>query len=163
MASRPPTAKAAATPGSLERARTSAYAAQRAPATYAVAVAVRLAEQRPGPDAFAADVGAGPGTASWAARAVWPGLERVVLVEAEPAMVALGRELDSDARTEWVTGELRPMSEEFDLVLAAYVLNELTPNGLEAMARSLWTSTADTLVVLEPGTPGRSQRPLGSG
>ncbi len=133
-----------------------AYAAQRAPATYAAAVAVlrRLAEQRPGWEPRSLlDVGAGLGTSSWAARAVWPGLERVVLVEAEPAMVALGRELDSDARAEWVAGELRPMAEEFDLVLAAYVLNELPPNSLEAAARSLWTSTADTLVVLEPGTP----------
>jgi ribosomal protein RSM22 (predicted rRNA methylase) len=133
-----------------------AYAAQRAPATYAAAAAVlgRLAEQRPDwrPRSLL-DVGAGPGTASWAARAVWPGLERLVLVEAEPAMVALGRELDTDPRTEWVAGELRPRSEEFDLVLVAYVLNELPPDRVEAVAGSLWASTADTLVVLEPGTP----------
>jgi ribosomal protein RSM22 (predicted rRNA methylase) len=143
-------------PAARTREDVLAYAAQRAPATYAAAAAALrpLAEQRPGwqPRSLL-DVGAGPGTASWAARAVWPGLERLVLVEAEPAMVALGRELDTDARIEWVAGELRPMSEEFDLVLAAYVLNELPSSNLEAVARSLWASTADTLVVLEPGTP----------
>ena len=137
------------------------YAAQRAPATYAAAVAVlsRLHEQRPDwrPRSLL-DVGAGPGTASWAARAVWPDLERVVLVEAEPEMIALGRELHlagPDGRQpEWIGGEFGPISETFDLVLAAYVLNELPAERLGAVTRSLWESTEDTVVALEPGTPG---------
>ena len=137
-----------------------AYAAQRAPATYAAAVAVlsRLAEQRPEwrPRSLL-DVGAGPGTASWAARAVWPDVERIVLVEAEPEMVALGRELHLEALDgrlpEWIGGELGPIGATFDLVLAAYVLNELPAERLGAVTRSLWASTGDTLVALEPGTP----------
>nr|MBA2332142.1 methyltransferase domain-containing protein [Actinomycetota bacterium] len=98
------------------------------------------------------DVGAGPGTSSWAARAVWPELERIVHVEAEPEMVALGRELGG-TETEWIAGELDSMTGSFDLVLAGYVLNELPDERMERVAGSLWDRAADTLVALEPGTP----------
>ena len=141
-----------------------AYAAQRAPATYAAAVAVltRVREQRPGwrPRSLL-DVGAGPGTASWAAREVWPELERIVLVEAEPAMLELGREL-TPTGAEWIAGELDDAhaSGSFDLVLAGYVLNELPDEDLGRTANSLWTRTGDTLVVLEPGTPAGYGRVL---
>lgn len=132
-----------------------AYAAQRAPATYAAAVTVltRLREQRPGwrPRTLL-DVGAGPGTAAWAAVEVWPELERLVLVEAEPEMIALGREL-GPAGAEWSQGELDSATGGWDLVLCGYALNELPPPRLEPVARSLWERAAGTLVVLEPGTP----------
>ncbi len=143
-----------------------AYAAQRAPATYAAAVAVlsRLREQRPDwrPRSLL-DVGAGPGSSSWAARAVWPELERIVLVEAEPEMVALGRELgpaSSIPDGEWIDGELAGATGTFDLVLAGYVLNELPEERLADTARSLWARTDDTLVALEPGTPAGYRRVL---
>lgn len=134
-----------------------AYAAQRAPATYAAAIAVlaRVREQRPAWRPLSLlDVGAGPGTTTWAACQVWPELQRTVLVEAEPAMVELGRALSS-AGAEWITGDLdHPRAAgSFDLVLAGYVLNELPDDDLERTADSLWAHTADTLVVLEPGTP----------
>ncbi|MGI9111762.1 MAG: small ribosomal subunit Rsm22 family protein [Gaiellaceae bacterium] len=141
-----------------------AYAAQRAPATYAAAVAVltRVREQRPEwqPRSLL-DVGAGPGTASWAAREIWPELERIVLVEAEPAMLELGREL-TPAGAEWIAGELDDAraSGPFDLVLAGYVLNELPDKDLKRTADSLWARTRDTLVVLEPGTPAGYRRVL---
>ena len=139
-----------------------AYATQRAPATYAAAVAVlaHVREQRPDwrPRSLL-DVGAGPGTASWAARAVWPDLERVVLVEAEPEMVALGRHL-GPAGAEWIGGDLDTAIGSFDLVLAGYVLNELPDERLELVAGSVWARTADTLLVLEPGTPAGYRRVL---
>lgn len=143
-----------------------AYVAQRAPATYAATLAVllRVREQRPGwrPRSLL-DVGAGPGVASWAAQVVWPGLERIVLVEAEPEMIALGRRLGlalglPDA--EWVGGDLGAAVGSFDLVLAAYVLNELAPERLESAAAALWDRTGDTLVVVEPGSPAGFSRIL---
>ena len=139
-----------------------AYAAQRAPATYAAAVAVlaRMREQRPDwrPRSLL-DVGAGPGTASWAARAVWPDLERFVLFEAEPEMVALGRQL-GPAGADWIADDLDAATGSFDLVLAGYVLNELPDERLEQVAGSLWARTADTLVAIEPGTPAGYRRVL---
>lgn len=132
-----------------------AYVAQRAPATYAAAVAVlaELRELRPDwrPRSLL-DVGAGPGTASWAARAVWPELERFVLVEPEPEMIALGRKL-GPADVEWVGADLDSAMGSFDLVLAGYVLNELPDERVQRVASSLWARASDTLVALEPGTP----------
>lgn len=139
-----------------------AYAAQRAPATYAAAVDVlgRLREQRPGWEPRTLlDAGAGPGTAAWAALEIWPELERVVLVEAEPEMIALGRELGL-AGAEWRQGELDSAAGEFDLVLCCYALNELPPARLEPVTRALWERAADALVVLEPGTPAGYERIL---
>ncbi len=152
--------------GAVRPARTRedvlAYTAQRAPATYAAAVAVlsRLRDQRPGwSPRTLLDAGAGPGTAAWAARAVWPGLERIVLVEAEPEMIALGRQLGlPDA--EWIRGELDQASGDFDLVLCGYALNELPGERLGPVTRALWDRAADTLVVLEPGTPAGYERVL---
>ncbi len=139
-----------------------AYAAQRAPATYAAAVAVlsRLREQRPDwrPRTLL-DAGAGPGTAAWAACTVWPELERIVLTEAEPEMISLGRELGLDG-AEWIRGELDGAAGDFDLVLCGYALNELPEPRLEPVVRSLWERAADTLVVLEPGTPAGYRRIL---
>jgi len=143
-----------------------AYVAQRGPATYAAAVAAleRVREQRPDwrPRSLL-DVGAGPGTSSWAARAVWPELERIVLVEAEPEMVALGRELDQ-VGTEWIAGELEGgigrVTGSFELVLAGYVLNELPDERVKPVTRLLWARAADTLVMLEPGTPAGYERIL---
>jgi ribosomal protein RSM22 (predicted rRNA methylase) len=61
-----------------------AYAAYRLPATYAAVYAalVQLDEQWPGePPRSLLDVGAGPGTATWAAQAVWPTLQQALLLE----------------------------------------------------------------------------------
>ena len=138
-----------------------AYAATRAPATFA-AVAAVLAEiqiRRPGwqPRSLL-DAGAGPGVASWAALVAWPGIERVTLVEAEPEMAAVGRELARDApavlaAAEWRVGDVLSATGSYDLVLASYVVNELAEPRVAEVAGGLWARTADTLVVVEPGTP----------
>ena len=56
-----------------------AYLVARLPATYAVAAAALAQVRDAVPDFVPArllDAGAGPGTATWAARATWPSLER---------------------------------------------------------------------------------------
>lgn len=136
-----------------------AYAAYRAPATFAAVEDVlrRIGVQRPDwQPTSVLDVGAGPGVASWAALAVWPGLERFTLVEAEPEMIALGQRLAAAgspalADAQWVRGDVADDAEPADLVLASYVLGELP--DLDRAVRRLWTQTTDTLVLVEPGTP----------
>ena len=70
-----------------------AYLATRVPATFAATrrVLAELGSLRPGwaPTSLL-DLGAGPGTATWAAAAVFPSIERAELVEREPEMAALG-------------------------------------------------------------------------
>ena len=43
---------------------------------------------------------------------------------------------------------------EFDMVVAAYVINEFEDDEmLEKTIRTLWSLTKDALVIIEPGTP----------
>lgn len=137
-----------------------AYAATRAPATFAAVGAVleEVRARRPGwQPRSVLDVGAGPGVASWAALTVWPEIERATLVEAEPEMAAVGRELAREgpaalAAAEWRIGDVLEASGSYDLVVASYVLNELAEPRVDDVAGSVWARTGDTLVVVEPGT-----------
>ncbi|MHB1242828.1 MAG: small ribosomal subunit Rsm22 family protein [Gaiellaceae bacterium] len=140
-------------------AQVAAYLAYRAPATYAAAAAVfrQVAVQRPewAPRSLL-DAGAGPGVAAWAALEAWPSLDAVTLVEAEPEMVAAGRELLPD-RT-WIQGDVRDARGPADLVLASYVLGELA--DVAGTALHLWEQAADTVALVEPGTPAGYRRIL---
>lgn len=146
-----------------------AYIATRMPATYAAihASLTALAERAP---AFAPrtalDVGAGPGTVLWAASAVWPDLQSVTLLEASPAIRAVGEKLAAashlphvDWRNADVTrdaGRLAPS----DLVTLAYVLDELSPEQGAKLVDRLWSLTSGVLVIVEPGTTAGWRRIL---
>ena len=148
-----------------------AYLAVRLPATYAAVRASfgAITEARPdfSPNTFL-DVGAGPGTALWAAVECWPALTHALLVEASPVFRAFGEQLaaereqphiiwrTSDVTVDEVDGEPR------DLVTLAYVLNELASEDRQRLLKQLWRLTADTLVIVEPGTPAGWQRILGA-
>ena len=146
-----------------------AYLAVRLPATYAAVRASFAAVAEARPDFVpktALDVGAGPGTALWAAVECWPALADALLVEPNPVFRALGEQLaaemqqphatwrTSDATVDEIDGEPR------DLVTLAYVLNELEPDDRHRLVERLWPLTADTLVIIEPGTPAGWQRIL---
>jgi ribosomal protein RSM22 (predicted rRNA methylase) len=150
-------------PGRSRAARTAgevaAYLAYRAPATFAAAAAVfrQVARQRPdwAPQSLL-DVGAGPGVAAWAALERWPSLTEVTLVEAEPEMLAAGRELVPEAR--WIEGDVAAARGPADLVVASYVLGELRDPA--AVVGHLWEQARDTIAVVEPGTPDGFRRVL---
>jgi ribosomal protein RSM22 (predicted rRNA methylase) len=89
-----------------------AYIATRMPATYAAihAALEALAEQQPdfAPRSLL-DVGAGPGTARWAAADVWPGMDAATLVETSPSIRALGEKLAASstlAHVSWRASDL---------------------------------------------------------
>lgn len=102
----------------------------------------------------------------WATADVWPELEQAVLVEASAAVRKVGQSLAGGtigARTSWIAGDatidlddIRPA----DLVSAAYVLDEIVPASLPKLIGGLWRLTADTLLIVEPGTPAGWQRIL---
>lgn len=94
--------------------------------------------------------------AAWAALEQWPSLEELTLVEAEPAMAAAGRELLPEGR--WAESDVGAARGPADLVLASYVLGELDDPA--RAAAGLWAEAADTLVVVEPGTPAGYRRVL---
>jgi ribosomal protein RSM22 (predicted rRNA methylase) len=140
-----------------------AYAAARMPATYAAVGASlnALNELRPefSPKTVL-DVGAGPGTASFAAAEAFTSLKSIVMLDANDALRTLALDLAKDsprfAELAYRRGDAKALlteSEPADLVIASYVIGELGDAERRELANLLWTKTHDTLVVVEPGTP----------
>jgi ribosomal protein RSM22 (predicted rRNA methylase) len=140
-----------------------AYALARMPATYAAVTASlnALAEIRPdfAPNSLL-DVGAGPGTASWAAAEAFSSLTAFALLDANRALRALALDLGADsARLRGMVyrqGEARAelaKADAADLVVASYMIGEIGDGERTALAELMWAKTGDTLLVVEPGTP----------
>jgi ribosomal protein RSM22 (predicted rRNA methylase) len=136
-----------------------AYALARMPATFAAnaAVLARLAQAMPAfTPASLLDVGAGPGTASWAASTVWPGMGAVTMIDHNPALRALARrlsELSPFAGAEIVAGDAVGAAGSAELVVASYILAEMAETQATGLALDLWSRTRNALVLVEPGTP----------
>jgi ribosomal protein RSM22 (predicted rRNA methylase) len=147
-----------------------AYALVRMPATYAAVSASlnALGEIRPdfSPKTLL-DAGAGPGTASFAAAKAFSSLRSFALLDANDPFSALALDLAQNARLDQVTyrrgdaATLLATSEPADLVIASYVIGEIGEAERCKLAAQLWAKTADTLVVVEPGTPAGSARVIG--
>jgi ribosomal protein RSM22 (predicted rRNA methylase) len=148
-----------------------AYALTRMPATYA-AVAACLAEIARLRPAFAPasliDAGAGPGTASWAAIDAFASLCDIQQLDANTALRDLARELAHDvdrfAALRSNGGDLRKSLADAaasPLVIASYVMGEITEADRADVADLLWSKTQDTLLVVEPGTPAGYARVIG--
>lgn len=146
-----------------------AYVTARLPATYA---AVRAALDHAAelvPDfapASLLDIGAGPGTALWAAADCWPGLSQALLLDASPSIRALGArfsQASSVSSVGWQAFDIArdPLPDtSADLVTLAYVLDELAPELQLRLIDQAWASTSGMLMVVEPGTPAGWQRIL---
>jgi ribosomal protein RSM22 (predicted rRNA methylase) len=138
-----------------------AYALVRMPATYAALTAClnALLEMRAD---FAPvtllDVGAGPGTASWAAAETFSSLQDFMLIDINAALQTLALELGREhARLAAMTCRHDPNALDeaapADLVIASYLIGELDETERRTLAERLWAKTSDTLLVVEPGTP----------
>jgi len=140
-----------------------AYALTRMPATYAAVTAGLDALHEIRPDFAPAnllDVGAGPGTATWAAAEVFSSLQRFALLDANDALRMLALSLVRDsARLKDISyghGEGRTLlenAEAADLVVASYMIGEVSAAERTILAERMWKKTRDTLLVVEPGTP----------
>jgi len=140
-----------------------AYALVRMPATYAAVTAGLNALREIVPDfapASLLDVGAGPGTATWAAAEALSSLTQFTLLDANSALRALALDLGSNsARLRDMTyqrGAARAAladAEAADLVVASYMIGEIDDAERAALAELMWAKTRGTLLVVEPGTP----------
>jgi ribosomal protein RSM22 (predicted rRNA methylase) len=140
-----------------------AYALARMPATYAAVTASlnALVEIRPDFEPKnLLDVGAGPGTATWAAAETFPSLQRFTLLDANDALRALALGLVTDSfrlrDVSYERGEARgalAKADAADLVMASYMIGEISDGERRALAELMWAKTKDTLLVVEPGTP----------
>ena len=139
-----------------------AYAATRLPATYAATYSTLSHLQALWPQCSASsllDLGSGSGAASWAACTQFESLHSATLFERDPDLVALGQHLARAAalapmdKAQWNTCSLQQaVLPQADLVIASYVLNELTEKESTSTARTMWHATKSALVIVEPGT-----------
>ncbi len=159
-------------PARLTPAQRAAYASVRLPATFAAVSRVlgELRARRPSARVRRLlDLGAGPGTAAWAACALFPELEQVTCVERDPAFIALGRDLAARSPSAalrgatWITADLERLDAwpgGHDLVVAAYALGELGERAALRVAHGARQAAAGALVVVEPGSPAGFARVL---
>jgi ribosomal protein RSM22 (predicted rRNA methylase) len=153
-----------------------AYAFARLPATYAAAAAVFNATRESLP-AFEPrtmlDIGAGPGTAAFAAVQAFETLADIHLIDANASLRDLGLSLMAEADSEALRQVIRQHSyrqgdalvllaeaQPADLVVASYAAGEIADNELARFAQLLWAANAGALVIIEPGTPSGYQRVL---
>ncbi|MBH5400296.1 SAM-dependent methyltransferase [Bradyrhizobium sp. CNPSo 4010] len=147
-----------------------AYALARMPATYAAVAASlnALMEIAPGltPDTVL-DVGAGPGTASWAAAEAFPSLRDFTLLDSNSTLSRLALELARDstrlAECRYLPGDASGNLTEVspaDLVVASYVIGELGEHDQRKLTEAMWGKARHALVVIEPGTPAGYARIL---
>jgi ribosomal protein RSM22 (predicted rRNA methylase) len=145
-----------------------AYALARMPATYAAVTASLNALREIRPEfapASLLDVGAGPGTATWAAAEAFSSLTNFTLLDANAALRALALELFRESsRLSGVRYSLREAraaltdTEPADLVVASYMIGELGDAERVTLADLLWAKARDTLLIVEPGTPAGYRR-----
>ncbi|ANX00753.1 small ribosomal subunit Rsm22 family protein [Thermoclostridium stercorarium] len=137
-----------------------AYSASRMPATYgAVYTALESSMLTAGcvPKTLS-DIGAGTGAASWAAASILD-LEKVICIEKEKAMLDVGKELMKHGpeplrSAEWINCDLASSGiPRADLVIAAYVLNEIPADKRKEIIHKLWSASDMMLLIVEPGTP----------
>lgn len=149
-----------------------AYALSRMPATFA-AVASVFEEVRARAPGFAPerllDMGAGPGTATWAAAEIFPELQSARLVDRSRDFLRLARHLGTNVphlSLEFDEADalfssraaVTAATDRYPAVAAAYLLTELDDAGVLRLAEGLWARTAGLLVIVEPGRPRDYQR-----
>lgn len=144
-----------------------AYAAVRMPATFA-AMALALEQLAlAAPDLkprTLLDVGCGPGSAAFAAVAVYPNLESLDLIDQNKPFLAIAKKLLSAAeagpavRMSTLDIRARDCLQPADLVTAGYIFAELHESDVVERARMLWGATGIALVITEPGTPDGFRR-----
>ncbi|KAJ2644782.1 37S ribosomal protein S22 [Coemansia sp. RSA 1694] len=166
-------------PHTLEygRGETAAYLAACTPGTYGAIynIMAELAQRIPDftPNSVL-DFGSGPGTALWAIQEVWSaqGLEKYQGVDVSEDMLLCAEAILADipaakegeegrgsrARNVKFSRYLPPppsnLRERHDLVVSAFALSELPTDSLrQTTVETLWGHTADTLVLIDRGTP----------
>lgn len=139
-----------------------AYAVVRMPATYAACVrafdlaAAQMASFAP---STLLDLGAGSGSATLAAAAVWPQLADAHLIEPNARLAALAS--DVVARETGMNVQLQPHDIRApgthllpaDLVTLSYVLAEQAEAEIPALIARIASAVTGLIIIVEPGTP----------
>jgi ribosomal protein RSM22 (predicted rRNA methylase) len=134
-----------------DEAKRLAYLGARMPATFA---AIHKVLQNVSLKGTLLDLGAGPGTASWAAAELFPELTEITLIEKSLEAITLGKSLADQhpvlKKASWLHQSLGDPIPKADTAILSYVLGEL--NDPLSAAEKCWEA-APLLILIEPGTP----------
>jgi ribosomal protein RSM22 (predicted rRNA methylase) len=150
-------------PAVNSEAHRAAYLAVRMPATYAAIRRVFAEIKLLAPQqeiASLLDLGAGPGTALFAAAEQFSQLQQATLIESDSVWIAVGKRLAEQSESlvvqqaQWLQQDLRSglSCEKHDLVVISYTMGELPQAASEAVLNKAWKSAGKFLVLIEPGT-----------
>lgn len=142
-----------------------AYVATRFPATFAAVESV-LSHVSLDKVTSVLDLGAGPGTATFAAALRWSQCQHFHLVEGNAFMGNLSRQLLQDipeVAHQNFSFEIMDLSyfqttDQYDLVMLSYVLNELSEVEQKDVLSRAWGIAAEGLMIIMPGSPKGYQR-----
>lgn len=142
----------------------SAYLVSRMPATFAVVKRVfkEILQRLPGIQIRSLlDLGAGTGSVMWAAAELFPELTQFKLIEQDPDLVRLGKQLAKGhhllKEAFWQIDNLEKTATlpHCDLVVFSYSIGELPADKILPLVDLAWQATQQHLVIIEPGTmPG---------
>ena len=121
----------------------------RFPATFAANVRVFSEVLRLAPEAAISsilDIGAGPGTAFYAATQIFPSLSQATLIEADGALIEMGKRISGNSahaairNARWILHDIRKglLNEAHDLVAISYTLGELSPADTDKVLIQAW-------------------------
>ena len=111
------------------------------------------------------DIGAGPGTASFAAQAQLTSLQGFTLLDDNAPFLGIAKQLIAEAPLPLQQAQILDSniikSTEFpksDLIIAGYSLVELPVPVQSSLVQRLWQACTGVLLIVEPGTPKVYQR-----
>jgi ribosomal protein RSM22 (predicted rRNA methylase) len=144
-----------------------AYLTVRLPATFAAirAALIHVHDRAPHFEPMSMlDFGAGPGTASWAAAEVWRNIQSFTMQDQSESFRAAAKtlgghsELPALRQAKVQNSTSFRVDEQYDLIVAAYVISELSESAIPDVVARLWRHCRGILVIVEPGTPNGYQR-----
>jgi ribosomal protein RSM22 (predicted rRNA methylase) len=138
------------------------YLAVRLPATFAqvYGACAQIQELLPSwkPSSLL-DIGSGPGTSAWASKAIWPSINKIVNLEKEQQFIDIGKQLTESLqpcellwKRQDVTKSKIKITEPFDLIIVANVLNELAKETRESVVKQVVAACTGVCIFVEPGT-----------
>ncbi|MDE3045024.1 MAG: hypothetical protein KGJ02_00035 [Verrucomicrobiota bacterium] len=148
------------------RSQLLSYLVTRLPATYGAALQVfgQMQERLPNqPIRSLIDLGAGPGSATWAALDVFPDLQQLFLFEREFQVIEVGKKLSAlSAHPAWKEAQWQESSldsltlPKADLAVLSYVIAEIP--FYSQLIHRLFESEISFIAIIEPGTPAGFER-----
>jgi ribosomal protein RSM22 (predicted rRNA methylase) len=140
-----------------------AYLAVRMPATFTAAHSVFAEIRRLIPKIelkSMLDLGAGPGTAAWAAVEIFDELREITLVEEDAGLIRSGQIFACESKhpalrsAEWQLLNLKTANSfpTSDLVVCCYSLGEMEASAAIKIVESAWHAARHAIAIVEPGT-----------